>query len=64
MDLLTWLKLILVLIGGFLLLDWFWTISHTTVYINQKTGEVTNKDGKVIGKVVDGKIEYYHDWWK
>jgi hypothetical protein len=64
MDAITWIKIILVLIGGFLLLDWFWKKVHTTVYINQKTGEVTNKDGKVIGKVVDGKIEYYHNWWK
>jgi hypothetical protein len=39
--------------------DWLLSLIFNTVYLNQETGEITNKEGEIIGKVIDGEINYY-----
>ena len=39
--------------------DWLFSLMFNTVYLNQKTGEVTNKEGEIIDKVIDGEINFY-----
>lgn len=36
--------------------QFFFNLLFKKLYINQQTGEVTNKEGKVIGKVVNNEI--------
>lgn len=64
MDIITWIEILLVLICAALLFNWLWKKAHRTVYLNQNTGVVTDKDGKVIGKVIDNEIEFFNDFWK
>lgn len=38
--------------------DWLFSLMFNTVYLNQKTGEITNKEGEIIDKVTDGEIKF------
>lgn len=37
--------------------DWLMSFFFEKYYINQKTGEVKDKNGKIVGSVVDKKSE-------